>query len=123
MVVTTMFVTWRKLNNRYYAYLVASYWDKEKKGPRTTATYLGNSLASAQKNLEKTLANTANLTSRTKIELLGKLGEKAPEEVINMPTKDRAKDSVIRQLGKLREKYATRQDIAFVLDRAIERLS
>ncbi|HMM21653.1 MAG TPA: hypothetical protein PKA10_13120 [Selenomonadales bacterium] len=123
MLVTTMFVTWRKLNDRYYAYLVASYWDKEKKGPRTSATYLGSSLAAAQKNLEKKLANSASLSSRAKIELLAKLGEKAPPEVINLPTKDRAKDSVVRQLGKLREKYATRQDIAFVLERAIERLS
>ena len=119
-----MYITWRKLNNKYYAYLVASYWDKEKKAPRTTATYLGSSLSSAQKNLERTLANMENpLPSRTKIDLLAKLGAKAPEEVVNLPAKDRAKESVLRQLGKMRLKYAARADLAFVLDRAIERLS
>ncbi|MDR3591426.1 MAG: hypothetical protein P4N41_17365 [Negativicutes bacterium] len=119
-----MYITWRKLNNRYYAYLVASYWDKEKKAPRTTASYLGSSLTSAQKNLEKTLANLETpLTSRAKIDLLAKLGEKAPPEVINLPSKDRAKESVIRQLTKLRTKYAGRADLVFVLERAIERLS
>jgi len=119
-----MYITWRKLNSRYYAYLVASYWDKEKKAPRTTATYLGSSLTSAQKTLEKTLANLETpLPARIKIDLLAKLGAKAPAEVINLPPRDRAKESVLRQLGSLRTKYATRQDLVFVLERAIERLS
>lgn len=120
-----MYITWRKLNNRYYAYLVSSYWDKEKKSPRTTAAYLGSNLSTAQKTLEKSLANLPpnTLTSRAKIDLLAKLGEKAPPEVINLPSKDRAKDSVIRQLSKLRDKYAARPDITFALERAIERLS
>lgn len=119
-----MYVTWRKLNNRYYAYLVASYWDKEKKAPRTSATYLGSSLASAQKTLEKTLASLETpLSSRAKIDLLTKLGEKAPEEVVNLPTRDRAKESVLRQLSKMKTKYAGRADLVFVLERAIERLS
>jgi hypothetical protein len=119
-----MYITWRKLNNRYYAYLVASYWNKEKKAPRTTATYLGSSLSSAQKNLEKTLSNlSVPLTSRAKIDLLAKLGQKAPEEVVNLPSRDLAKESVLRQLNKMRTKYAIRPDITFVLDKAIERLT
>ena len=120
-----MYITWRKLSNRYYAYLVASYWDKEKKAPRTTAVYLGCSLPTAQKNLEKHLYNLpANqLSSRAKIDLLAKLGEKAPDEVVNMPTRDRAKESVVRHLTKLRARHAGRTDIALVLDRAIDRLS
>jgi hypothetical protein len=82
-----MYITWRKLSNRYYAYLVSSYWDKEKKAPRTTAVYLGSSLPTAQKNLEKHLFNlTPNqLSSRAKIELLAKLGEKAPPRSLTCP--------------------------------------
>jgi hypothetical protein len=119
-----MYVTWRKLNNRYYAYLIASYWDKEKKAPRTAATYLGNTLSVAQKKLEKTFNNMPNpLSSRTRIDLLAKLGEKAPDEVINLPAKDRAKEAVINQLVKLKTRYSNRQDITFALERAIERLS
>jgi hypothetical protein len=120
-----MYVTWRNLNNRYYAYLVSSYWDKEKKAPRTAAVYLGSSLPTAQKNLEKHLFNLppGQLSSRAKIDLLAKLGERAPEEVVNLPTRDRAKESVLRQLHKLRAHYADRSDLVFVLDRAIERLS
>lgn len=120
-----MYITWRKLSNRYYAYLVASYWDKEKKAPRTTAVYLGSSLPTAQKNLEKHLFNLPpnQLSSRAKIDLLAKLGEKAPTEVVNMPSRDRAKESVLRHLNKLRAHHAARSDITFVLDRAIERLS
>jgi hypothetical protein len=120
-----MYITWRKLSNRYYAYLVASYWDKEKKAPRTSSIYLGSSLPSAQKNLEKHLFNLPpnQLSSREKIDLLAKLGEKAPDEVVNMPTRDRAKEAVLRQLNKLKDRYSARSDITFALERAIDRLS
>lgn len=120
-----MYVTWRKLSNRYYAYLVSSYWDKEKKAPRTAAVYLGSSLVTAQKNLEKHLAGLppSQLSSRSKIDLLAKLGEKAPDDVVNLPSRDRAKESVLRHLNKLRTHHAARADIVYVLDRAIERLS
>lgn len=119
-----MYITWRKLNNRHYAYLVTSYWCKEKKAPRTATVYLGASLMTAQKNLERELAKLDKaLPSRVKIDLLSKLGEKAPADVINLAPRDRAKEAVLRQLGKLREKYQNRQDLTLVLDRAIERLS
>lgn len=120
-----MYITWRKLNNRHYAYLVASYWDKAKKAPRTSAVYLGSSLATAQKNLEKHLTNLPpnQLSSRAKIDLLAKLGERAPDDVVNLPSRDRAKESVLRHLSKLKARHAARPDLVFVLDRAIERLS
>lgn len=118
-----MYVTWRKLGNNYYAYLVESFWDKEKKAPRTSAVYLGSSLPTAQKNLEKNLCANLSIPTRLKIDILAKLGEKAPPEVVNLPSRDRAKETVLRQLNKLRAKYEDRSDITFVLDRAIEKFS
>jgi hypothetical protein len=98
---------------------------KERRRRATSSIY---SAAACRRPEEPSRSISSQFTAEPIVEpgknhLLAKLGEKAPDEVVNMPTRDRAKEAVLRQLNKLKDRYSARSDITFALERAIDRLS
>jgi hypothetical protein len=118
-----MYIFWKQNGNGHYAYLMSAYWDKDKKAPRTKTIYLGNTLSVAVKNLEKTLSDPLHPFESTsvKIELLQALRQKAPAPAL-LPPVDKKKQSLKTHLEKLKSKLVKRPDLAFIINRAIEKL-
>lgn len=117
-----MHIRWKETKNRAYAYLRESYWDKEKKAPRTRAVYLGSTLEEARRKLDNILVGGhLPLPPEQRLKLVQDLQEKAPEQA-KEPKQDMALESTIRLLTRQREKYQDRPDIVKALDAALKAL-
>jgi len=117
-----MHIRWKETKNRAYAYLRESYWDKEKKAPRTRAVYLGSTLEEARRKLDNILVGGhLPLPPEQRLKLVQDLQEKAPEQA-KEPKQDIALESTVKQLSRLVEKYKDRPDIVGPLEAALKAL-
>ncbi|MDI6710849.1 MAG: hypothetical protein QME76_09275 [Bacillota bacterium] len=117
-----MNVVWKWQGARAYAYLNHCQYDRGRKGPRTETTYLGCRLDEAERKLGRILASGRILVSgREAQRLIEELRKKAPEAA-RRPRPDRAKESVKRNLERLRERYKARPDLTAALDAALDKL-
>lgn len=115
-------IVWRRIGGGDYAYLKHSTWDRERKRTITTETYLGGRLDEAERKLDRILTSGQLLVSgREAQRLVEELREKAPAAA-RRPRPDRAKESVKRNLERLRERYKARPDLTAVLDAALNKL-
>lgn len=117
-----MNVVWKWQGARAYAYLNHCQYDRERKGPRTETTYLGCRLDDAERELNRILTSGQLPASGLEAQrLIEELRKKAPEAA-RRPRPDRAKESVKRNLERLRERYKARPDLTAVLDAALNKL-
>lgn len=117
-----MHIQWQIKKGNPYAYLRESYWDKEKKAPRTRAVYLGSNLTEARRKLNNILTSGHMVLSpEQRLKLLQDLQKKAPEQA-KEPKRDIPLESTIKLLTKQVEKYHNRPDIVKPLEIALKTL-
>jgi hypothetical protein len=118
-----MYITWfsGSRGKRRYAYFKHSYRENGK--VRTATIFLGKSLAEAERRLEDEMLNGFGrgwvLSADEKARLMRQLRELAPPEALE-PTPDWRRESAIRAVRRLVERYQARPDIAEPLQKALE---
>lgn len=117
-----MYVYWRQVKNRHYAYLGETIYDKEKKGPKSRMVYLGGTVAEAERKLREHLTSgKVAIPGLEQRKLIQQLIETAPDKA-KKPKRDIPLESTIKLLTRQRDKYQNRPDIAKPLQAALEAL-